>query len=411
MLLIALLLQADDVSALVREYLADPAKNKALVERIAARAVGEVERAVRASRTYEKREPGVVEGTAANMHDPSQIVSYLMLVPPHDPEKRYPLLVSLHGQNGSAKSHIGGWRRDVEKEGGLFLLVPDAARGGWGRSRLGFGTMHGAIRDALAKYPIDPNRVFLDGGSMGGNGSFQFGTHFPDLFAAMAPRIGGPEFVKDASGKVTAARFLENLRNLPVYWIVGVKDEKCPIDWVRVAKKRMEDLKLDLTYRELDGGHEWFPQENPKVLEWLRAKKRDPYPRIVHWVTHERIWNRAYWLEIATISKAADERWKRTYVTDKNEPIEERLAFVHAAEVRAEIDREANAVRLTAKHVEEVRLHLSDAMLDLDRDVTVFVDGAQKARKKVTRSVRTVLESAPRDREMLFSATLDVKLK
>ena len=383
MLLLALLLHADDVGTLVREYLADPAKNKALVEKIAARSIGEVEIAVRASRTYEKRDPGVVNGAAANTHDPSQIVPYLILVPPHDPEKLHPLLVSLHGQNGSAKSHIGNWRRDVEKEDGLFLLVPDAARGGWGRSRLGFGNVHGVIRAALAKYPIDPNRVILDGGSMGGNGSFQFGTCFPDMFAAMAPRIGGPEFVKNASGKVTTARFLENLRNLPVYWIVGAQDEMCPIDWARVAKNLMEDLKLDLTCRELDGGHEWFPQENPKVLEWLRAKKRDPYPRVVHWVTHERIWNRSYWLEITAISKAADERRKRTYMTDKNEPIEERLAFVHAAEVYAEIDRE----------------------------VTVYVDGAQKTRKKVTRSARTVLESAQRDREMLFSAMLDVKLK
>jgi hypothetical protein len=180
---------------------------------------------------------------------------------------------------------------------------------------------------------------------------------------------------------------------------------------VRAGKKRMEELKLDLTYRELDGGHEWFPQENGRVLEWIRGRKRDPYPKVVHWVTHERVWSRAYWVEITAFAKAADERWKRTYVTDANEKIEERLAFVHPIDVRAEIDRDANAIRLSAKHADEVRFHLSDAMLDLDREILVTVDGAVRAKKKVVRSARAVLESAQRDREMLFSATLDVKLK
>jgi predicted esterase len=408
MLVLALLLQAEDLPTLVRDYLAG---NKALVEKIAARPVAEVERAIRASRVYEKREAGVAEHAVANAHDPAVPVRYLLRVPEYDPAKRYPMLVSLHGQGGNAKGQYAGWRREVEKEEDLFVLVPDAARGGWGRSRLGFGTIHAVIRDALARYPVDPNRVILDGGSMGGNGSFQFAAYFPDVFAGVAPRIGGPEFVKDASGKVTTARFLENFRNVPIYWIVGVKDEKCPIDWARAVKSRMEELKLDLTYREMDGGHEWFPQENPRVVEWLRGRKRDPYPKLVHWVTHERIWARAYWVEITGFSAKADERWMRTYVSDTNEKIEERLGFVHPVEVRAEIDREANAVRVAAKHVTELRLHVSDAMLDLDREITVFVDGAQKAKKKVTRSAKALLESAARDREMLFSASLDVKLK
>src|SRR5688500_11784870 len=47
-----------------------------------------------------------------------------------------------------------------------------------------------AIAAAAERYPIDPDRVSLYGGSMGGAGSWYLATHFPDRFSAFAPFAG-----------------------------------------------------------------------------------------------------------------------------------------------------------------------------------------------------------------------------
>ncbi len=400
----------DELDSQVRTVLADPVANKALIESISKRPIAEIEKAIRGSRRYESKPAGLVKDKAKNAFEAGVTVEYQLWVPEHDAAKRYPLLVSLHGQHGTADGAMRLWLEEVKKEEGLFLLAPDAAKGGWGRSRVGFASVQAVIRDAIEKWPIDPLRVYVDGASMGGNGSFQFAYMFPDLVAAAAPRAGGPEFFKDEKDpKLARPRFLQNLRNTPVYWIVGVKDEKVPIDWVRAAKAKADELKLDLVYREMEGGHEWFPQESPKVLEWLRGRTRDPYPKRVEWMTHERIWNRVAWIEITGFSKEAQEVWKRTYVDLENKPLEERLHFVHPVEIKAEVDREKNVIRVTSKFVTELRVYVSDAMLDLDKEISVTVNGTT-TKKKVTRSASVLLESAVRSREQLFAATIDVKV-
>ena len=40
-----------------------------------------------------------------------------------------------------------------------------------------------AMQDFMTHYPIDADRVFLSGLSMGGQGTFSIATHWPELFA------------------------------------------------------------------------------------------------------------------------------------------------------------------------------------------------------------------------------------
>lgn len=108
-----------------------------------------------------------------------------------------------------------------------------------------------AIRWAQANYPIDPDRIYLFGFSMGGRGTYAIGLKNPDFFAAMAPmgpasdnyeifvRRPEPAACKErmAGGKpgdsprvdtmysITSGRFLiENAYNLPVYHGHGTED-------------------------------------------------------------------------------------------------------------------------------------------------------------------------------------------
>ena len=47
------------------------------------------------------------------------------------------------------------------------------------------------LDEALANYPVDRNRIYIAGLSMGGMGTFDMLCRYPDLFAAAIPICGG----------------------------------------------------------------------------------------------------------------------------------------------------------------------------------------------------------------------------
>jgi hypothetical protein len=303
---------------------------------------------------------------------------------------------------------MGNWLGDVQRDGGTFLLCPTAKRGGWGRSLLGHRHVLDALRDVQARYAIDPDRIFLDGASMGGNGSFEFVCLYPDLFAGAAPRSGGPLFrtVKKGSPEVEPEH-LAMLLGTPLYWVVGAKDPKLPYAWVKTAKARLESLKADLTFVEFpEGGHEWFPQENAKVLAWMSERRRDAYPRRSGLETQERLFSRAYWLEIAEWK--GKELIQRKFMDLDQRPIEERPAFLEMARVIATLVKDQNLVQVESTGpVKELRIHLHPSMLDLSKPVKVVVNGKTTS-STATPSVNALLESARRDRGLLYSASVKV---
>ncbi|MBI4565570.1 MAG: hypothetical protein HY716_12820 [Planctomycetes bacterium] len=161
---------------LARRYFAEPSARAELAGQIAKHPLTDIERAIRASRVFERLPSGFVKGKAPNPYAAEVQVEYFLHVPEYDPAKRYPLIMTLHGQGGQAnpEPYQSVWIDEVKKDGGFFFLLPHAAqgRGSWGRSRMGYGNALGPLRDVIEKYPIDLNQIYLDGVSMGGQGSF-----------------------------------------------------------------------------------------------------------------------------------------------------------------------------------------------------------------------------------------------
>src|ERR1043166_7964897 len=137
----------------------------------------------------------VVQRKLKAQHPQSVEFEYALWIPKdYAPTKLWRLLISLHGQGGNGPDFMRNWRGDLERAGDTFLLCPSAGRGGWGRSLLGHHYILDSLRDLMENYAIDPDLVFIDGASMGGNGSFEFACMYPDLLAGAAPRSGGPMF-------------------------------------------------------------------------------------------------------------------------------------------------------------------------------------------------------------------------
>jgi dienelactone hydrolase len=413
LLLLALLLQDGSIE----RYLAE--KDKAARARLLAEIRAPLAEVEARLRTPPSRPPAeatgqIVRKKIRNQHPLGTDFEIVLWVPrDYTPERTWRIIVSLHGQNGSGDPFIQHWLPDVQRDGSTFLLCPSAGRGGWGASLLGFHHVLDALRDVAASYAIDLDRVFIDGASMGGNGSFQFACAYPDLFAGAAPRSGGPAFryVPTGIGKddrTVVAEGLENLMATPLYWIVGAKDPEVPNAWVKIAKAQLEPLRSDFTFKEFpEGGHEWFPQENAAVLEWMGTKRRDAYPPRVGLDTNERTFNRNFWLEISEF--AGKELLKRNYLDLDRKTIEERTLFPEHAHVRAEIIRDANEIRISATGVREIKVYLQERMIDFSKPLTITVNGS-RSKADVKPSLETLLESARRDRGLLYTASVKVKV-
>jgi dienelactone hydrolase len=145
---------------------------------------------------------------------------------------------------------------------------------------------------------VDPDRDFLDGMSMGAGGAFRLAEHHPDRWAAIGPRCNVPD-IRQKKDKTFITMLPENYRNVPVYWVVGARDEKISIELARAARPELEAAKGELVYREFpEGGHDWSLERDETVLEWYDRHRRTTYPDEIAWKSYEKIFARAYWVEV-----------------------------------------------------------------------------------------------------------------
>jgi dienelactone hydrolase len=343
---------------------------------------------------------------------------YLLRVPRgYDGETPLRLLVSLHGSGGTAEQAEWAWGESLDGEADLIVAFPDGGLAGWGNSRAGHDNILSVVRDVSRHYAIDPDRVCLDGASMGAHGSFFLAMYHPGRWAAIAPRAGSARAVNQkSSGGVPdispAPAMLDNLWATPVYLIAGAKDLNSPVDEVRVTKRRLEGLGAPLVYREYaDRGHEWFRDEDRDVLDFLRHHVRDPYPARVRFTTREPAFGRCLWVEILEASRPL--RIEITHVDMKGDVIETRKEYDRPVEVDAAVDRAKNRVTVKASGAKELRIWLADELVDLDKPVRVVLNDAVVFDGKVERSLKAALEDCRKraDRGAVYVASVTVRAK
>ena len=121
------------------------------------------------------------------------------------------------------------------------------------------------------KYPdIDTDRIYLTGLSMGGYGTWDLLTRFPDRFAAGIPICGGGDTSKAAP-----------LAKIPIWAFHGDKDPAVPIAQTRNMIAAIEKAGGHPLYSEYPNvGHgSWnTAYAEPELLPWLFAQKRGQAP-------------------------------------------------------------------------------------------------------------------------------------
>lgn len=122
----------------------------------------------------------------------------------------------------------------------------------------------GMLDTVLKKFNTDPARVYLTGISLGGFGSFQLASEYPDRFAAMAPVVG--------AGTAEYARTLSEAR-IPIWMFGGAKDSVVDPYWLYDTARMLEQAgspNLRFTMHE-DMDHDAWKRvyEGEDLFSWF----------------------------------------------------------------------------------------------------------------------------------------------
>jgi poly(3-hydroxybutyrate) depolymerase len=237
------------------------------------------------------------------------------------PKEGWPLLVYLHGYVPST-SKIDPWLPSEEfwelsEEKGFAVVVPHG-RKNTDFEGIGEQDVLTALQETTRRYPIDADRVFMGGPSMGGYGTYVIGLHYPHLFAGLVPMCGRsipyvveerypgnlPAFKRIAAEPNVPMALAENAKNLPVYLQQGERDYLTNPEHSRRLAAKWKELGCPITYEEWrDHDHYiyWKREAHAKAYDWAKKIRRNPEPREVVYTTFTPKYHRAYWVEIEGI--------------------------------------------------------------------------------------------------------------
>jgi len=203
---------------------------------------------------------------------------YLSFVPADaakDPQKKWPLILFLHGSGERGddlnKVKVHGPPKIVETEKGKslpFIVVSPQCPAG--HSWLAMELMD-LIDEVSARHPVDPDRIYITGLSMGGFGSWSLAAQYPEKFAAVVPICGGGD-----------AEDVERIKNLPIWIFHGAKDAAVPLkmseDMIAALKKAGSSAKLTVYPH---AGHDSWSETyaNDELYAWLLKQKRGQAPQ------------------------------------------------------------------------------------------------------------------------------------
>ncbi|MBI3798976.1 MAG: hypothetical protein HY268_18675 [Deltaproteobacteria bacterium] len=210
---------------------------------------------------------GVETGTGV-MHRPAtdNHGEYSLYVPEnYDPQKRWPLIITLHGGHGRGDDYLLTWLRPAKSKG-YVVLSPKSLDRTWAIHQPGIDirSILSIVEELLDEYAIDTGRLFATGLSDGGTFSYAIGLSCPKLFAGIAPIAGvlGPWAVPEESKK------------LPMFIVHGAKDFIFPVDMARAAYTLFSENGFEnVTYKELpEWGHAYTYSINETlVLPWFES--------------------------------------------------------------------------------------------------------------------------------------------
>lgn len=188
---------------------------------------------------------------------------YRLYFPEIENNKKYPLVVFLHGAGERGNDNIkqitanGGatvWASSqVQQENPCYVLAPQCPENSWwGKYKKDdfvfeansiLYTVMLLINKISYENPIDENRIYITGLSMGGFGTLILLSEFPEKFAAGVAVCGGGDLDK-----------VSKYKDIPIWLFHAEDDPVVPVDFSRKLFEKCRSIGGDVKYTEYQKG-------------------------------------------------------------------------------------------------------------------------------------------------------------
>jgi len=327
-------------------------------------------------------------------------------VPPdYDPLRPWPLVITLHGQGQSAQSMMTMTRAMLGDAANEHIIVAPQDLG-----PLGFTKPNEIVdqprRLLIAirrRFHIDNDRVFLMGYSIGSHNTWMAAVMHADCFAGIMPLATPMQLIgNDMLYDVVSP----NLSNLETLFVWGAQDnlgqdgQPHPLGGNAEFSRRQAKVMRDACGKrflgvELPGAHHGNVRPPPdEVKRWL-SHKRKAWPRRVHQRFRLPEQSRAAWIEAVELMGQPLANAPSTVKLRPGEDqqmAQKRHLVAQLGLIEASVDQQT--ISITTKKVKGVVLLLSDALIDLDKPVTIVRNKRKVFSGKIRRRPDVVLRES-----------------
>lgn len=214
---------------------------------------------------------------------------YRQLYPDANRVRKLPLVIFLHGSgergnDNEAQLKWGASNFATDKNLMLypaFVIAPQCPAGAnwanisaYNKDGLSFAAtpsktmalLKELIDETIKKLPVDTNRIYITGLSMGGFGTFDAISRYPHLFAAAVPVCGGGDLTK-----------VPSIKHIPMWLVTGAEDSAVSpvlsIEMTRALQKAGAHPGFT-QYPEV-GHFSWImAYSDPLIMEWLFRQRK-----------------------------------------------------------------------------------------------------------------------------------------
>jgi len=352
-----------------------------------------------------------IKGLNAKIGD--KTMPYVVITKGKKPESGWPVYFCLHGGGGNPNAkgphswnvNTGEWVAQMRlttrvwESPGIYIIprMADDRQGRW------YYSWNQIFIDQLTQQAIlfhdaDPNRIYLEGISEGGYAAYRLGSMMADRWAGSCSM---------AAAEPLGTSPPENLRHVPFRCGIGEKDTM----FDRVGLARNYFKQLDELSKKHQGDYVHFHDEQKgkghgidykEGPAWITQFTRNPVPKAITWTVikqHDRHRQRSYWLAL-------------------DDKLDKLPLFL-----TADSDRKTNTIKITAKIKDKenlknateinLRLYLSDKLVDLSKPVMVYVNGKLVHKALIKPSMEAIIRSTSErgDPYQVYPAQLKIKVQ
>ncbi len=223
--------------------------------------------------------------------DKGDSILYRQLYPDYNPSRKMPLVIFLHGSgergnNNEAQLKWGvqnfASNQNMKLHPALVIAPQCPAQANWANiskfdkegitlaptpSRT-MELLMELIRETIKKLPVDTNRIYITGLSMGGFGTFDAISRYPNLFAAAVPVCGGGDLSKT-----------EAIKHIPMWIFTGAEDASVKPEFSLDMARALQQAgaKPGFTQYPEVGHFSWImAYQDDMMMEWLFRQRKSP---------------------------------------------------------------------------------------------------------------------------------------